>query len=53
MLEASDYDAVDLVSPFIGAIVDTCCRLFKSGEITNIFTKYVDVMNSTRCPKKT
>lgn len=43
MLEDSEYDSVDIVSPFTGAIVDEFCGLFETAVATKIFTEYVDV----------
>ncbi|NJK52916.1 MAG: hypothetical protein HC936_08975 [Leptolyngbyaceae cyanobacterium SU_3_3] len=45
MLEASDYDAVDNVSPFLGAIVDSLCGLNSTAEVTKAMTEYVDMVN--------
>lgn len=45
MLEASDSDAVDLVLPFISAIVDDCCKLFRTPETWKLFMEYVDVVD--------
>lgn len=36
MLEVPDYDAVDVISPFIGSIVDDCCGLFEIPKITKL-----------------
>lgn len=45
MLKAFDCNAIDVLSPFIGAIVDECWGLSETSEITNIFTAYVDGVN--------
>lgn len=44
MLEASGYDAVNIVPWFIGAIVDKRCSLEKTACKTEIFTTNVDVV---------
>lgn len=44
-LEASDYDAVDLVSLFLGALADEFCGLYKTAEVTKVFTQYVNNVN--------
>lgn len=41
MLEASVYNAVDPVSPFLGAPIDTFCGLFETAEATKVFIQYV------------
>lgn len=45
MLEVSDYDSADIVSPFISALVNEFWDLFESAEATKSFTEYVDVVN--------
>lgn len=44
MLEASDYDAIDIVSPFIGAIAVRLCGLACS-SITKVVSSYVDLLS--------
>lgn len=39
MLEAADYDAIDMVSPFLGAIADVCCGHSDAGRVTS-FLQY-------------
>lgn len=45
MHEASDYDSVDSVSPFIGAIVKNFCSQFESAVATKSFIDNVDVVD--------
>lgn len=44
MLQASYYDAVDLVLPFFGALVDEFCGLYETAEVTKVFTQYIEMM---------
>lgn len=44
MLVAHDLEASDKVSPFIGAIVDLICRNEHSSEVTNVDTKYIELL---------
>ena len=44
MLEGKDYKAVDMVSPFIGMLVDRCCDEVRSAPTTNLFVQYTDIM---------
>lgn len=44
VLEVSEYEVMDMVSPFIGAIADRFCGL-DCGFVTEVFTPYVDVIN--------
>lgn len=45
MLDASDYDAVEEVLPFMSAIVNKFCDSLTIADITKVFTKYVDLIN--------
>lgn len=45
MLQVSDYNLVDVVSPFIGALLDQRCKLFGTAKITKSFTEYFDVVS--------
>lgn len=44
MLEAKDYQALDMVFPFIGAYIDRCCGEIESSPTTRIFTKYSEIV---------
>lgn len=44
MLEASDFDALDMRSPFKGGISDHFCD-FSCGTITEVFTSDVDLLH--------
>lgn len=43
MLKDFDYDFVDKLTLFTGAIVGIFCRPFEAAEAINICTDYVDV----------
>lgn len=43
MLEASDYEALDMVSTFIGTLVDRLCR-FECGLIAKAFTLHDELL---------
>lgn len=45
MLETSDFNAVDDVSFFVGALVDTFCGLSSIAEVTTTLTEYIDIVN--------
>lgn len=45
MLEASDLKSVDMVSPFLGAIIDRCCGEVEGAPITKVFTQFKDLMD--------
>lgn len=45
MLQASDFGAIDIISPFLGVFVAELCGLREEASITAVFTKYVDVVN--------
>lgn len=42
MLEASDYDSIDNVSPFFGELLDSVCGFPKTRETISAITNYVD-----------
>lgn len=45
MLEVSDYKNVEIVSPFVGVIIDKCCFLDKAADITQVCTACFDMVN--------
>lgn len=45
MLEAYDYNAVEIISPFLGSPFDEFCGLFETTGATKVFTQYVDTVN--------
>ena len=53
MLEASDLDRIDEVSPFLGAIIDRCCGETKNAPVTTVFTLYVNLLNEIHCRGRT
>lgn len=42
---ASDYDSVNNVLPNLAALVDAFCGNKKSAEVTETFTRHVDMVN--------
>lgn len=44
MLEAKDYKAIDMISPFIGMLVDRCCDEVATAPTTTLYVQYVDIM---------
>ena len=44
MLEAHDFKVIDMVSPFIGMLVDRCCDEVVTAPTTTLFVQYVDIM---------
>lgn len=48
MLEASDFDAVDDVSPLLSTFIGSICGLLLTAEVTRAMTKYVDTVNVFR-----
>lgn len=46
MLYRADYNSLDIVSPFLEAIVARFCSFSKEAPISRVFTKYVDLVNS-------
>lgn len=49
MLEAFIYDAVDIASTFLYAVVDECRGLIEIANMTKVFKTYVDVINFFFC----
>ena len=45
MLEGADFNSVDMVSPFLGSIIDRCCDNILIAPVTTVFTKYVELVN--------
>lgn len=45
MLEASEFDSINNISPFLRELVDGLCGLTKSTETTSAFIEYVDTVN--------
>lgn len=43
--EASDFLSVDIVPPFLGAIIDRCCGEPLEAAITRIFTYYTSIVH--------
>lgn len=42
MLEAKEYENIDLVSPFSGEVVDVCCGKTEEAPVIYVSTQYVD-----------
>lgn len=47
ILDASDHEFIDIVSPFLGALVDTCCRGFGITPVISVFVKFVQLVNGS------
>ena len=45
LLQASDFDRIDKVSPFLGAMADSFCGNSRKAEITKVYTRYVDLLH--------
>lgn len=45
MLEAADFNIVDMVSPFLGAIIEDCCGLVRVASIFDDFSRHVLLFN--------
>lgn len=45
MLEASDYEAIDSLSLFLGALANNLCDLLVNTEMKKGLTEYADMMN--------
>lgn len=45
MLEAADIKNLEMISPFIGALLDSICSQCDTFPITEVCMKNVDVMN--------
>lgn len=45
MLDASDFDAAENVSPFLSALVDAFCGLSRTAEVVSAMTEYVGMMS--------
>lgn len=45
MLGYSGFDAIDTLSLFLGAIVDSMCGVYHTTEVTEDLTEYVDLGN--------
>lgn len=45
MIEAADIKKLDMISPFIGALLYLICGESESFPVTKVFTEYMGVMN--------
>ena len=45
MLEAADMKSIDMVSPFLGAIIDRCCAEVVTAPVTGTFTLFIDMID--------
>lgn len=48
MLERKDYATNDLESPFFGKNVDVCSANSKTASVTNVSTRYADLVRAIR-----
>lgn len=46
LLESSHLDKVEQVPPTLGSVVDLLCENKDNGEVTTVFTLFVDVFSS-------
>lgn len=46
MLEAYDYDSLDQIFPFLGALADVFCCNLKKPEVTRVFTLYIYLLRN-------
>lgn len=44
MPDASDYDSMGRVAPFLDSFIDTCCDITTTTSITSALTLYVDIV---------
>lgn len=52
MFEASDFDVVDNVPLFLGALLDTLCDLCNTAEVSSAMTDYVDIVEFVFGPRR-
>lgn len=45
MLEASDYNLLQMMAPFSGKIVDSYCGNSRTAPLTAVFSSYYDLVN--------
>lgn len=45
MLEAQNFDTLDMVAPFLGAVVDTCCGTEEKAPVTNTYVAYSELLD--------
>lgn len=45
MLETADFESIDSVIPFLGALVNAICRNAKSAEVTEISRRFGNIVN--------
>lgn len=48
MLEAADYEDVDLVSPCFGKVVDTLCANSETRPVREVLCSYSDLIHNIR-----
>lgn len=44
-LEAKEFTYLENVSPFLGAIIDSCCGQSKKAPVAAVLTNYVRIVN--------
>lgn len=52
MLEAADYESVDIVSCFVRTIFGGFCKEYSTVLGTIVFTKYVEMIKNIYCRKR-
>lgn len=48
MLEGKEYDKIIMILPIYGEIDDVCCDSSKIASVTRVFTKYAELLQTTR-----
>lgn len=48
MLEVANFNSVDMLSTFLGSIIDRCCDKIISSPVTTMLTKYVELVKFIR-----
>lgn len=51
MLESTDYDSLDQISPFLGVITDVICRNETESVIKKLFTENVEFIQCLQIEK--
>lgn len=46
MLEDTNFQSIDMFSPFVGAIADSSCGNIKSALVSKAFTKYREILHA-------
>lgn len=44
MLETTDHQLIEMVSPYLGDLADICCGYFGTESVTSISLKFVEMV---------